>query len=222
MSIARLVGAVLVLLSVLLAACSEPPRPTINLYRAIHAGDLDQLKRHLYWGTDITQVDRQGDRPLHVAARHGRVVIARELLKAGADPNARNKTGETPTQIALIEGKTQLAEVLLDAGAKDDQQELLFALVRAGVDDRDSLNFVVERGARVDAKDASGATPLHIAVSDGRLLLAKRLIDLGAPLDATDNEGRTPLAIAIEQDNQYIIELLTRFGARSDLPEASP
>jgi ankyrin repeat protein len=208
--------AVLVLPALLLVACNEPPPPTINLYRAIHSGDLDQIKRHIYWGTDLNQTDPQGENPLLVAARHGRLIIARELLKNGADPNARNRAGETPLQVALSEGKTQLAGVLFDEGAADDPQELLFALARAGVDDRDSLGLLIQRGAQVNAKDEAGLTPLHIAVVDGRHLLLKRLIDLGADVNIPDDGGRTPLAIAIGMGDRHIIELLERSGARAE------
>jgi len=215
MSLVR-VPTALVLAILLLAACGEPPPPTINLYRAIQGGDLDQIKRHIYWGTDIDQADPRGEPPLHVAVRRGRLIIARELLKNGADPNATNRAGETPLQIALVAGKTQLADMLLEAGATDDPQTLLFVLVRAGVDDRDSLAFLTQRGADVDAKDQSGTPPLHIAVGDGQRLLAKRLIDFGANVDAPGGGGRTPLSIAIKNGNRPIINLLERFGARAE------
>jgi len=208
--------AALVLSVLLLGACGEPPPPTINLYRAVQGGDLDQIKRHIHWGTDIDRADPRGERPLHAAARRGRLIIARELLENGADPNAMNRAGETPLHIALVAGKTQLAEVLLAAGATDDPQALLFILVRAGVDDRDSLAFLTERGADIDAQDQAGVAPLHIAVGDGRRLLTKRLIDLGADMDAPDAGGRTSLSIATENGNRPIIDLLERFGAQAE------
>ncbi|CAD7839327.1 MAG: hypothetical protein [Olavius algarvensis Gamma 1 endosymbiont] len=215
MSPVRILAA-LVLSVLLLGACGEPPPPTINLYRAVQGGDLDQIKRHIHWGTDIDRADPRGERPLHAAARRGRLIIARELLENGADPNAMNRAGETPLHIALVAGKTQLAEVLLAAGATDDPQALLFILVRAGVDDRDSLAFLTERGADIDAQDQAGVAPLHIAVGDGRRLLTKRLIDLGADMDAPDAGGRTSLSIATENGNRPIIDLLERFGAQAE------
>ncbi len=221
MSLVR-VPVALALSALLLVACGEPPPPTINLYRAIQDGDLDQIKRHIYWGTDIDRVDPQGEPPLHAAVRRGRLIIVRELLKKGADPNATNQVGETPLQVALVTGKTQLADTLIEAGATDDPQALLFVLVRTGVDDRDSLAFLMRRGADVDAEDRSGATPLHLAVGDGRRLLTKRLIDLGANVDAPDGVGRTPLSIAIENGNRPIIDLLERFGARAESTTSTP
>lgn len=201
-------------MTLLLAACSEPPEPTINLYRAIHAGDLDQIKRHLYWGTEVNSPDPDGDYPLHVAARRGRVVIAQELLRHGADPNATNLAGETPLAVALTYGKTQVALALVREGAADDPQTLLFGLARAGITDRDSLKFLLQRGADIDARDERGDAVLHIAVRDDRLLLVKRLIDQGADVDLPDGEGRTPIELARMNGNGDITRELERFGAR--------
>lgn len=220
MSLSRTLAA-LALSALLLFGCSEPPHPTINLYRAIQVGDLDQIKRHIYWGTDINQADPQGDNPLHAAARRGRVIIARELLKNGADPNAKNGADQTPLEIALTGGKTQLASVLIHEGATDDPQDLLFVVVRAGVDDRDSLELLADRGADVDAKDHTGSAPLHIAVDAGRRLLTKRLIDLGADVNLVDEAGRTPLSIATKNDITPIIDLLVRYGARAEPIESA-
>lgn len=215
MSLASVLAAV-VLSALLASGCGEPPRPSINLYRAIQGGDLDQLKRHIYWGTDINKPDPQGQTPLHVAAGRGRLIIARELLKSGADPNALNAAEETPLQAALSQGKTQVADVLLEGGAKDEPQELLFFLVRSGVDDKDSLELLTARGADANAKDKSGQRPLHIAVGDGQRLLTKRLIDLGADVNIPDERGRMPLSIATERGDRHIIDLLERSGARAE------
>jgi ankyrin repeat protein len=209
------VFSLLALTALLLSGCSEPPRPTITLYRAIHSGDLDQIKRHLYWKTDINHPDPDGDYPLHVAARRGRVVISKELLSHGADPNAENLAGATPLRVALGEGKTQVAQVLAEKGAADDPQDLLFDLVRDGVTDRDSLKFLVDRGADVNATDAKGDAALHIAVRNDQLLLVKRLIDQGADVNLADGQGRTPLEIATVNENRYITNELARYGARA-------
>jgi ankyrin repeat protein len=206
---------VLALTTLLLAACSEPPQPTINLYRAIHAGDLDQIKRHLYWGTDVNQPDPTGDYPLHVAARRGRVVIAETLLDHGADANVRDDAGTTALEVALAHGKTQVAQVIVKAGASDEPQDLLFGLARAGISDRDSLKFLVDRGADVNLKDKNGDAPLHIAVRNDHLQLTKRLLDQGADVNLPGAEGRTPLEIAQTNGNRYISRELERFGAQT-------
>jgi len=196
-----------------LVACSEPPEPTVNLYRAVEVGDLDQVKRHLFWDTDIDQPDDRGDLPLHIAARLGRLTIARELVEHGANIEATDATGRTPLETALVAGRTQLAEMLIAQGATFDVQAMLFTLVRQGVSDRDVIEFLAERGADLNARDEAGLTPLHRAVAAGRLELATRLIRAGVDVNRRDAQGRAPLSIALETRNRNIIELLRQNGA---------
>lgn len=196
-----------------LVACSEPPEPTVNLYRAVEVGDLDQVKRHLYWDTDINQPEDRGALPLHIAARLGRLTIARELVEHGADLEATDADGHTPLETALIAGRTQLAEMLIEHGASFDAQVMLFTLVRQGVSDRDVIEFLDERGANLNARDEAGLTPLHRAAAAGRLELATRLIRAGVDVNRQDAQGRTPLSIALEARNRDIIELLRQNGA---------
>jgi len=211
----------LVLQLVLLSACNEPPPPTINLYRAIHSGDWDQVKRHLYQGADLTQPDPEGNLPLHVAARDGRLVIARSLVKHGADPNAVNGNGQTPVLIALANGKIKLGEMLMQHGARDDPQSLLFALAKEGVADRDGIAFLLGEGADINALNAEGLAPLHIAVAGDQVLLAARLVRAGADVNRPDSRGATPLTLALEMErpNSHIIGLLHQYGASSTSAE---
>ncbi len=207
------------LLVIPLVGCNEPPAPSINLYRALHTGDLDQIKRHLYWGTDINQPGPDGDYPLHLAAERGHVVVVDELLSHGASPEAINGAGRTPLQLALLAGKTEVARLLVNKGATADPQSLLALLVAAGVSDRDALAFVVARGADVNAADAAGDRPLHRAVALGQLLLVKRLIALGAEVNLTNAQGLTALALAQSLGQRDITALLVSFGASPTSPK---
>lgn len=199
-----------------LVACDKPQQPTITLYRAVQADDLDQIKRHAFWGTDFNQPGPDGDYPLHVAARRGGVVVVRELLDAGARTDVTDRAGRTPLHVSLAGGKTQVAQVLFDRAGRAAPvlaQELLQALVAEGIDDRDTLALLTTRGANVNAVDASGRAPLHVAAERGYHLLAKRLIDRGADVNLPDAQGRTPLAIARALRHRDVAAVLERFGA---------
>ena len=70
---------IMVILSLALSACSEPERPTISIHRAAETGDVDQLKRHIHWGTDVNARDDEGYTALfHATNRraHGRDQVA--------------------------------------------------------------------------------------------------------------------------------------------------
>ncbi len=206
----------LLLLSLLgLTGCSEPEKPTVNLYRAVEIGDLDQVKRHLHWDTEINQPDPDGNRPLHIAARAGRIAIARQLVEHGAEIEAIEASGRTALETALVHGRTQLAEMLIERGASFDAQRMLNALVQQGVSDRDSLEFLIERGADLEARDQSGLAPIHRAVEQGELELTTRLIRAGVDINALDAKSRAPLDIARANQDGDIAKILQQFGGRT-------
>lgn len=212
-----LIGLLMFGLAFILHGCDKPAKPTVNIYRAVDIGDLDQIKRHLFWGTNVNQVGPQGTFPLHVAVSHGRVAIAQELLSHGADVNAEDSSGRTPLHLALASGKVPAAALLLRRGAKDDLRSLLIALVREGAADRDTLGFLMQQGVDVNTVDASGASPLHLAVASGDVKLAKRLIMAGADVNLVDDTGATPLSLVRKLDDLTTVEiiehLLTQYGA---------
>lgn len=199
-----------------LNGCGEPPRPTINLDRAVRIGDLDQIERHLHWGTDADRPGPDGDYPLHVAARQGKVVIVRELLDDGISTSPRDHLGRTPLHVALASGRINVADLLQRHGTDDDLADLLRVLVVAGSADRDAIAWLVAaRGVDPNATDPHGRAPLHLAVVAGRVKLAKHLIEAGADVNQVDAAGASPLAIAeSDADNRAMVRLLRAYGAQ--------
>src|SRR5919197_958871 len=95
---------IMVILSLALSACGEPERPTISIHRAAETGDMDQLKRHIHWGTDVNVQDSEGGTPLHWAALNGHVDVAELLIAKGAEVSAKNQDGITPLYVAAQKG----------------------------------------------------------------------------------------------------------------------
>lgn len=103
---------------------------------------------------DIRAVDKLGETPLHAAARRFRADAITRLLDAGADVNARGKNGDTP--------------LMLLAKNPKDADELDAGLVAAA-------ELLIARRATVDAKDATGMTPLRAAEANEHPKLAELL-----------------------------------------------
>ena len=204
----------LAVLAPLLTACSEPDRPSVTLYLAMQRGDIDQLERHIHWGTDINTLLPNGQYPLHVAAEKGRIIMVRTLLKHGARIDATTAGGDSALDLAILSGRTQVAEVLLAQGAQTDASALLLKAAALGVTDRDTLRILVELGADLEHRDTAGDTALLIAIRQDNHRLASHLVRTGANVDVTAADGRSALDLARELKLPELISLLERLGAR--------
>ena len=76
------------------------------------------------------------------------------------------------------------------------------------------VNWLIQRGGNVDAKDHTGSTPLHVAAAGGNSRLLGLLIKKGARIDAQDNLGRTPLHVAVEHNRDPYIAAFNIAKAR--------
>lgn len=197
-----------------MSACSEPDRPTIGLYPAIHRGDINQIQRQIYWGADVNQVDADGRRPLHVAAEQGRYVVVKMLLEHGVDIDAPDRQGHSALYGALMAGRTRVAQLLIDEGAAFDPNQLLGQVVSAGLKERDTIVLLVRQGADPNHQSSDGSTPLTQTVRENNRVLAKHLIAQGADVNRPDGTGKTPLTIATSQGFSAIERLLRSNGAQ--------
>lgn len=136
------------------------------------------------------------------------VDVARTLLEAGADPNARDDHAQTPLLRALPYGKDdaeqeqralEIIDLLRSAGAKapSDVKDARAAVFRMG--SPRLYQELLDAGAPIDARDAIDATPLHRAAANGDGPIAELLLTRGAEVNALDGLGRTPLGVALRE-----------------------
>lgn len=104
--------------------------------------------------------------PLHWAAALGRTLLARRLLDApGPGPAAADAHGWMATHWAAAGGRLPVLELLAAGGGAGLDGALLVAAV-AG--QSAALRLLLTHGARVDARDGTGATALGVAADLGR------------------------------------------------------
>ena len=83
------------------------------------------------------------------------------------------------------------------------------------------MQFLIAKGANVNARDAKGVTPLVLAVNGNFVEGAELLVTRGARLDDSNNSGETPLITAVHNRNIPVMRLLLKAGADPDRADNS-
>lgn len=83
------------------------------------------------------------------------------------------------------------------------------------------MQFLIAKGANVNARDAKGVTPLVVACNQNFLEGVEALIAKGARLDESNNAGETPLISAIHNRNIPLMRMLLKAGADPDRADNS-
>ena len=152
-----------------------------------HGADVNQalksplLRRH---NSTATQSLGEGTTPLLRAAASGDVAFMRLLLERGADPKVRQKNGTTMLMLASGFGrrgdhnadalefergtpeellravKLCVDELKLDPSAANDQGDTALHVAHSA----DIVRYLAAHGARLDARNKRGQTPLAIAL----------------------------------------------------------
>ncbi len=112
------------------------------------------------------EANSSGDELCEAAAAGDIEAVKAQMIK-GADPNARdNEIGATPLTWATLFNRVEVAE------------------------------FLIQKGANVNAKNRDGATPLHAAAFLGHADIAALLIKKGADVSARNDKGESPLDVS--------------------------
>ena len=127
---------------------------------------------------------------LFACAQRGDLSRAKELLAAGANPNAKTSFGHCPLHEAAALGNKDMVELLLANGATVDVR-------------------VSPKGP----KSPNQWTPLHFATYEGHKEIAEILISKGADVNAEDVWGKRPLYYARDRKQKDIEILLLSKGA---------
>lgn len=172
------------------------------------------------FGLDLNLQDDNFNSPLMVAAFYGFEEVASNLFKNGAKSTIADKTGVTPLHLAAAnltgDSKTKSDNDLIGlliqhgsrVGAKDFQgnQPIHYAAVYGSPK---TMQDLIKAGAPVNASNASGQTPLHLAIQFQRenivnILLNNEDIDFNLP----DEDELTPLTAAFVSKQYKILALM--------------
>ncbi|XP_058809611.1 poly [ADP-ribose] polymerase tankyrase-like, partial [Phymastichus coffea] len=209
----------------------------VPLHNACSYGHYEVTELLVKHGASVNVADLWKFTPLHEAAAKGKCEIVRLLLRHGADATKKNRDGATPLDL-VREGDQDVADLLrgnsalLDAAKKGNLARVQRLVTQDNINCRDAqgrnstplhlaagynnlevAEFLLERGADVNAQDKGGLIPLHNASSYGHLDIAALLIKYNTVVNATDKWGFTPLHEAAQKGRTQLCALLLAHGA---------
>ncbi|CAB0037187.1 unnamed protein product [Trichogramma brassicae] len=179
------------------------PRRTTPVHHAFGQNEFfectDQIQKlfEIYMRFDVNYIDEFGLTHFHVACKLGLHDVVKKFLELGrVDPNCLVPvTGDSPLHLALM------------------------------YEQRRSVELLLKRGAKPNAANKAGLTPLHIVCKhfDGNVELANMLFELSDEkyhpvlVNAQDKLGETPLHVTLRQGNKMMTESLLRRGANPNI-----
>lgn len=191
------------------------------------------IKGFLEVEKDKNPRDKDGNTPLHTAARNGDLDITQLIIETIEDKNLTNNHGETPLHKASYDGNIKIVELILknisDKNPADKFRQT--PLHNAALTGRlDIFKLIFNTVEKKNPKDFIGNTPLHKAADGGignptcirchpEYSIIKedynhpeicRLILGNVEEKSTENIlGKTPLLLAIESNHNSVIDILT-------------
>jgi uncharacterized protein len=127
------------------------PEGTTPLIIATLAGDREVAKILLAHKADVNHREKKaGGTALHFAISEGHVFLMGDLLKAGADPNAKTDKGLTPLVMALHKQDSQMVMWLLNHKADPnlESSEGTPLVVATRLNDRANASVLRSKGAK--------------------------------------------------------------------------
>ncbi|ORY36167.1 ankyrin, partial [Rhizoclosmatium globosum] len=128
------------------------------------------------------------------ASSNGKKEAVEILLHFGANINASAFDGHMPIHGAAIYGNMEVVEVLIRHATETASNTLKWTPLHVAIArrSRSSVEALIAANFNVNAVDAFGRMPIHLAALHGGFACAL-LVDAGADINAVSEEGKTPL-----------------------------
>lgn len=191
-----------------------------ELHIAAARGNADTVAVLLQQGANIEARHSKNKTPLYEAAKRGHYEVVKLLIQHGTNVSSRNgDVGFSPLHAAAEYKHSDVMQLLLASGADVnsrngwDQTPLHQVSMRAWHKDSEAARFLVDHGAKIEARDNRGFTALVIASGNGNMPVVALLLDRGADINARTNDGATALTQAAGHGHEQIVSLLVDRGA---------
>lgn len=214
-----------------------------ELANAALAGDLARVEALHRSGANLDKLDKQGQSPLHTAARARKDAVLQKLLELGAKVDTPDSDGLTAVVHAALRDHVPAIKLLAARGADLNVRSIGGATpiaIAIAEDNYAAAVALAEAGADVESRSgeddltplmmAAGREATQFSLGAGRrkvtrfhpqypstLDLSRALIARGAKIDARSRSGLTPLMLAAAKDQVAVVGMLVQSGANAKL-----
>ncbi|KAL9127321.1 MAG: hypothetical protein Q9217_003783 [Psora testacea] len=216
------------------ATTSRKETPLLLAVKGGHFAVAERLLRSDKYCSLVSAEDGQGQQPVHHTVRAGSVEIFNLLMSNGGKINVENSFGWQPLHIATAYGHLALVERLLQQRANIDEKlgssstkkDQTHKIVEEGYwaearwpypgsrplhlaceyGHEQIANYLISKGAKMEATCSEGWQPLHHATYFGSSALVEMLLKGGVNPHATTNEGKTALTLQFCTSGAPILE----------------
>jgi ankyrin repeat protein len=189
-----------------------------ELFEAARLDHGRSITTLLLRGADPNPRDAQHNTPLHIALREESEGALRALLQhPGTDVGAINQAGETPLMLAALKGRLAWAKLLVERGAPVNEPGWNALHYAAAGPEPKLVSWLLDRGARVDARSPNGTTALMMAAGYGGITSAELLLKAGADARLRNEPGLDAAEFARKAGRDELAAQLQR-AARADRP----
>jgi len=199
------------------ACLSDIPKLKLILDHGRNDPDLSTNSRNV---VNVGDYDQRT--ALHVASSEGLLDVVRFLINEGANVNAQDRWGGTPLSDAIRQQHEEIVKYLIEKGASKPECGIGVAnlLKAAALGDLEMVKSVLEADPKiVNSGDWDLRTALHLASSEGHLIVVKYLYSKGAAINAMDRFGGTPLSDAIRAKHGQVAQFLRTYGGKITEPK---
>ncbi|KAJ8264368.1 hypothetical protein GJAV_G00148350 [Gymnothorax javanicus] len=180
------------------------------LHRAAHCGHLQTCRLLLSSGCDPLIMSLQGFSPLQMGNESVQEILQQGVFIGGSDTDRQLLEASKSGDLEIVKRLCTIQNVNCRDVEGRQSTPLHFA---AGYNRVAVVEYLLQHGADVHAKDKGGLVPLHNACSYGHYEVAELLVIHGAVVNVADLWKFTPLHEAAAKGKYEICKLLLQHGA---------
>lgn len=209
-----------------------------DFFEAIQSGDTARVAELLDGDRSLLKTRKDSITPVLLATYYGKEEVARLLVERGADLSfaeacalgdlervrqmldrdpagleRRSEDGYPPLGLAIFFRRPDVAKFLIERGADvnaaaQNKQRVAPVHAACAVQDYETLQLLLARGADPNARQEMDYTPFHDAAGRGNVEIARLLLKHGANANARTADGQTPADVAEKHEKAEFVTWL--------------